>query len=100
MADIVVPVTERDNRVGVGPWEGPLPDGDQWDPALLRDGDRRNVVDRAISLGGNEIIAKPFSPKTLWSRLDEVINRPRPFSQVKSLLRPIPRANSAAKALA
>ena len=46
MADIVVPVTEEDNRVGVGPWEGHWPAGDQWDPALLRDGDRRNVVDR------------------------------------------------------
>ena len=58
---------------------------------------RRNVVDRAIALGVNEFIAKPFSPKTLWSRLDEVINRPRPFSQVKSLLRPLPRANGLSK---
>jgi two-component system, chemotaxis family, chemotaxis protein CheY len=57
---------------------------------------RRNVVDRAVNLGVNEVIAKPFSPKTLWSRLDEVINRPRPFAQVKSLLRPQPRAGSAA----
>lgn len=52
---------------------------------------RRMVVDRALSLGVNEIIAKPFSPKVLWSRLDEVINRPRPYMQVKSLLRPAPR---------
>jgi tRNA G18 (ribose-2'-O)-methylase SpoU len=34
------------DEVGVGPWEGPWPAGDQWDPDLLRDGDRRNVVDR------------------------------------------------------
>jgi two-component system, chemotaxis family, chemotaxis protein CheY len=61
---------------------------------------RRNVVDRAISLGVNEIIAKPFSPKTLWSRLDEVINRPRPYSQVKSLLRPTVRMAGGAKAMA
>jgi two-component system chemotaxis response regulator CheY len=61
---------------------------------------RRNVVDRAVALGVNEIIAKPFSPKTLWSRLDEVINRPRPYSQVKSLLRPIPRRTGAMKAVA
>jgi PleD family two-component response regulator len=54
---------------------------------------RRMVVDRALSLGVNEIIAKPFSPKVLWSRLDEVINRPRPYMQVKSLLRPAPRAD-------
>ena len=33
-------------EVGVGPWDGAWPDGEQWDPELLRDGDRRNVVDR------------------------------------------------------
>ena len=33
-------------EVGVGPWPGPLPEGGHWDPDLLRDGDRRNVVDR------------------------------------------------------
>ncbi len=31
--------------VGVGPWQGPWPDADRYDPELLRDGDRRNVVD-------------------------------------------------------
>jgi tRNA G18 (ribose-2'-O)-methylase SpoU len=35
-----------DAEVGVGPWVGPWPDGDRYDPGLLRDGDRRNVVDR------------------------------------------------------
>ncbi len=30
---------------GVGPWEGPPPDDPRYDPALLRDGDTRNVVD-------------------------------------------------------
>ena len=34
------------DEVGVGPWAGPLPDDPRYDPALLRDGDRRNVVDR------------------------------------------------------
>ena len=33
-------------EVGVGPWEGPWPVGEHWDPQLLTDGDRRNVVDR------------------------------------------------------
>ncbi|GAA4283417.1 RNA methyltransferase [Brevibacterium daeguense] len=33
-------------EVGVGPWDGPWPDGEHWDPELLREGDRRNVVDR------------------------------------------------------
>ena len=55
---------------------------------------RRYAVDRAVSLGGNEIVAKPFSPKVLWSRLDEVINRQRPFVQVKGLLRPVARSSN------
>ena len=33
-------------EVGVGPWEGAWPTGEQYDAQLLRDGDRRNVVDR------------------------------------------------------
>jgi tRNA G18 (ribose-2'-O)-methylase SpoU len=32
--------------VGVGPWEGPWPDDERYDPELLAEGDRRNVVDR------------------------------------------------------
>jgi tRNA G18 (ribose-2'-O)-methylase SpoU len=32
--------------VGVGPWEGPLPTDDRYDPELLKEGDRRNVVDK------------------------------------------------------
>ncbi len=31
---------------GVGPWQGDLPDGDQYDPELLEHGDTRNVIDR------------------------------------------------------
>ena len=31
--------------VGVGPWPGNWPADDRYDPALLTDGDRRNVVD-------------------------------------------------------
>jgi tRNA G18 (ribose-2'-O)-methylase SpoU len=34
------------SEVGVGPWAGDWPDDDCYDAALLRDGDRRNVVDR------------------------------------------------------
>ncbi|MFT4081952.1 MAG: TrmH family RNA methyltransferase [Nocardioides sp.] len=33
-------------EVGVGPWPGPWPPGEWWDPELLANGDRRNVVDR------------------------------------------------------
>ena len=32
--------------VGVGPWEGPWPEGGHWDQELLHEGDRRNVSDR------------------------------------------------------
>jgi tRNA G18 (ribose-2'-O)-methylase SpoU len=32
--------------VGVGPWVGPWPTGEQYDADLLAEGDRRNVVDR------------------------------------------------------
>jgi tRNA G18 (ribose-2'-O)-methylase SpoU len=31
--------------VGVGPWEGEWPPDDRYDPVLLAEGDRRNVVD-------------------------------------------------------
>lgn len=40
------PMPHGPAEVGVGPWEGPWPEGEQWDPELLREGDRRNVVDR------------------------------------------------------
>jgi tRNA G18 (ribose-2'-O)-methylase SpoU len=33
-------------EVGVGPWTGPWPAGPHYDPELLAEGDRRNVVDR------------------------------------------------------
>ena len=32
--------------VGVGPWQGDRPADDRYDPVLLTEGDRRNVVDR------------------------------------------------------
>lgn len=40
------PMPHGPDEVGVGPWPGEWPEGEHWDPALLRDGDRRNVVDR------------------------------------------------------
>jgi tRNA G18 (ribose-2'-O)-methylase SpoU len=39
-------VTRDEDSVGVGPWVGPWPDDPRLDPALLRDGDRRNVLDQ------------------------------------------------------
>ena len=37
---------ELNEEVGVGPHLQPWPEGDQYDPELLRDGDRRNVIDK------------------------------------------------------
>jgi tRNA G18 (ribose-2'-O)-methylase SpoU len=37
--------TEWGETTGVGPWQGAPPDDPRYDPALLRDGDARNVVD-------------------------------------------------------
>lgn len=37
--------TEWGEGPGVGPWPGAPPDDPRYDPALLRDGDTRNVVD-------------------------------------------------------
>ncbi len=38
--------SEWGETVGVGPWPGCWPDDERYDPELLREGDRRNVVDR------------------------------------------------------
>jgi tRNA G18 (ribose-2'-O)-methylase SpoU len=39
-------VPEDEVEVGVGPWAGPWPEDQRYDPELLAAGDRRNVVDR------------------------------------------------------
>lgn len=52
---------------------------------------RRSVVEQAAGLGVNEVIAKPFSPAVLCSRLDEVVRRPRPFIAQGDFVRPQPR---------
>ena len=36
---------DEQREIGVGPWQGPLPEDPRYDPELLRDGDTRNVVD-------------------------------------------------------
>ena len=40
------PMPHGPAEVGVGPWVGPRPFGEQYDESLLAAGDRRNVVDR------------------------------------------------------
>lgn len=47
--------TERE--IGVGPWEGPWPEGAHYDPELLREGDRRNVVDEYRYWSHDAIVA-------------------------------------------
>ncbi|WP_422738182.1 TrmH family RNA methyltransferase [Micromonospora sp. WMMD729] len=39
-------MTDDQPEVGVGPWPGDLPEDPRYDPRLLAEGDRRNVVDR------------------------------------------------------
>jgi tRNA G18 (ribose-2'-O)-methylase SpoU len=39
-------LSEDESDVGVGPWTGDWPDDPRYDPDLLANGDRRNVVDR------------------------------------------------------
>ncbi|QVQ54067.1 rRNA methyltransferase [Spiractinospora alimapuensis] len=46
MSDETVSVQRGAPEVGVGPWLGTPPVGDHYDPVLLAEGDRRNVVDR------------------------------------------------------
>lgn len=50
---------ERDqtSEVGVGPWTGPWPTDPRFDPVLLRDGDRRNVVDQYRYWRREDIVA-------------------------------------------
>jgi len=38
-------MSQSRDLVGVGPYAGRWPEGPQWDPALLAEGDRRNVAD-------------------------------------------------------
>ena len=42
----MAPVDEERAEVGVGPWVGERPSDERYDPELLAEGDRRNVVDR------------------------------------------------------
>ncbi|NUS72319.1 MAG: RNA methyltransferase [Corynebacteriales bacterium] len=43
--------------IGVGPWPGPLPHDTRYDPELLKNGDKRNVVDQYRYWSREAIIA-------------------------------------------
>ncbi len=45
-------------QVGVGPWTGRLPEGEHYDPQLLAEGDRRNVVDHYRYWSREAIVAE------------------------------------------
>ena len=59
------PTEWNEGRHGVGPWEGPLPQGPEaakYDPELLAEGDRRNVVD-AYRYWSREAITKDIDKR-------------------------------------
>jgi len=49
---------EQPRVVGVGPWPGPWPDDDRYDPQLLAEGDRRNVADAFRYLRHEAVVAE------------------------------------------
>ena len=60
------------DEVGVGPWPGPWPDDEKYDPELLEHGDRRNVVDRYRYWSREAVVALLF----LWG-IATTSDRPR-----------------------
>ncbi|GAA1115851.1 TrmH family RNA methyltransferase [Nesterenkonia jeotgali] len=46
-----------EREIGVGPWQGPWPAGEHYDPELLREGDRRNVTDEYRYWSHDAIVA-------------------------------------------
>ena len=49
---------DESTEVGVGPWAGEWPAGEQYDPELLTHGDRRNVVDRYRYWSRDAVVAQ------------------------------------------
>lgn len=49
--------------------------------------ERKRVL-RARDSGINEFLAKPVSARSVWSRLNEVVTRPRPFVRADSYVGP------------
>ena len=75
----------------MGPWQGEWPDGEHWDPELLRTGDRRNVAEAdavlAIEPFGStrSINAGAAAAVTMhaWIRRHVFEQRPAPSSDVR-----------------
>jgi two-component system, chemotaxis family, chemotaxis protein CheY len=52
---------------------------------------QKYIIDRAIAVGVNDIIVRPFSPTALWARINEIVKKPQPFVKVGGMLLPGPR---------
>ena len=63
------PMPHGQAEVGVGPWEGPWPEGEQYDARLLADGDRRNVVDRYRYWTMEAIVADLDADVPVWPHI-------------------------------
>src|SRR5918993_1077502 len=50
----------------------------------------RDAVLRAVEVGANEIVAKPFSPKVVWQHLQGIVQEPRLFMDSGGILVPAP----------
>ncbi len=48
----------------------------------------------ALSLGINDVLSKPFSPKAIYDRIYDAVIRPRPFVRTQNYFGPKPRVDS------
>jgi two-component system, chemotaxis family, chemotaxis protein CheY len=67
---------------------------------MLTGNPQKNFVEKAIALGVNDVVIKPFSPKSLWQRMDQIIRYPREFNQVGSIMKPGARLPMRSRAVA
>jgi len=69
--------------------------GLQYTPIILIAGKpTRSSVVGAMTAGVHEYIARPFSMKTVRSRVEAVVKAPRPFVRTRVFFGPVPRAKT------
>jgi two-component system, chemotaxis family, chemotaxis protein CheY len=67
--------------------------GIQFTPVILVSGrTTQSSVLGAVTAGVHEYVARPFSMKTLRTRAEAVLTRPRPFVRTRIFFGPVPRA--------
>jgi two-component system chemotaxis response regulator CheY len=67
--------------------------GVQFTPVVLISGrTTQSSVLGAVTAGVHEYVARPFSMKTLRTRAEAVLTRPRPFVRTRIFFGPVPRA--------